>query len=147
MIRSKIVAVAFAVLCGLALQFQVDAARARSATLISGGSPYPGFALRSSTNHTLILQANGNVVLYDSNNAPIWATNTAGIAPRNFIMQADGNLVLYSTDGVARWASDTWNNPGAFLNVQDDGNIVVYRYGSQSETGENALWASGTNGR
>ena len=61
-------------------------------------------------------------------------------------MQTDGNLVLYDTSGQPYWDSNTQGNPGAFLNVQDDGNLVVYRAGSttQTETANNALWASGT---
>jgi hypothetical protein len=95
--------------------------------------------------HTLVMQQDGNVVLYGSKSNPLWATNTYGIKPRDFIMQADGNLVLYSTDGKPRWASMTWNHPGAFFNVQDDGNLVVYRAGSATETANNALWAAGCN--
>ena len=117
------------------------------ATLFPGQSLHPQQSLQSDNKlHTLIMQQDGNVVLYDHQSRPLWATNTGGlITPREFIMQTDGNLVLYSTDGQARWASRTWNNPGAFLNVQDDGNLVVYRAGSQSETADNALWAAGSN--
>ena len=62
-------------------------------------------------------------------------------------MQNDGNLVLYDASGHAYWDSKTQGNPGAFLDVQYDGNLVVYRAGStsQTETANNALWASGTN--
>jgi hypothetical protein len=118
-------------------------------TLFPGQSLHPGQSLQSNNRlHTLIMQTDGNVVLYDSMSHPRWATNTGGlITPRELIMQPDGNLVLYSTDGKARWASLTWNNPGAFFNVQDDGNLVVYRAGSQTETGDNALWAAGSNDR
>jgi hypothetical protein len=115
-------------------------------TLFPGQSLHAGQSLQSNNKlNTLIMQADGNVVLYGNRSNPLWATNTGGlITPREFIMQTDGNLVLYSTDGRARWASLTWNNPGAFLNVQDDGNLVVYRAGSQTETGDNALWAAGS---
>jgi serralysin len=115
-------------------------------TLDSGQSLQPGQSLRSPNQlHELIMQADGNVVLYNDQSQPLWATNTYGISPREFIMQADGNLVLYDTDDRPKWASNTSNQPGAFLNVQDDGNLVVYRVGSQTETAENALWASGSN--
>lgn len=116
-------------------------------TLFSGQALHPGQSLQSANKlHTLILQSDGNVVLYDRNSHAIWATNTGRlINPREFIMQTDGNLVLYDTSGSPKWASNTWNNPGAFLNVQDDGNLVVYRAGSQTETANNALWASGSN--
>ncbi len=117
------------------------------ATLVSGQALQPGQSLQSDNKlHTLILQSDGNVVLYNQHSQAIWATNTGSlIQPRDFIMQTDGNLVLYDTSGSPKWASNTWNNPGAFLNVQDDGNLVVYRAGSQTETANNALWASGSN--
>jgi Cysteine-rich secretory protein family len=117
------------------------------ATLFSGQSLYPEQSLQSDNRlHTLIMQSDGNVVLYNQQSQAIWATNTGGlIQPREFIMQTDGNLVLYDTSGCPKWSSNTWNNPGAFLNIQDDGNLVVYRAGSQTETVDNALWASGSN--
>jgi hypothetical protein len=117
------------------------------ATLFSGQSLYPGQSLQSNNKlHTLVMQSDGNVVFYNQRSQAIWATNTGGlITPGNFIMQTDGNLVLYDSNGRPRWASNTWNHPEAFLDVQDDGNLVVYRAGSQTETADNALWASGSN--
>ena len=120
--------------------------QASAANLFPGQNLRPGQSLQLNNRlHTLVMQTDGNAVLYDRQNHPLWATNTYGITPREFIMQPDGNLVLYSTDGQARWASNTWNNPGAFLDVQDDGNLVVYKAGSRSETAENSLWASASN--
>jgi Astacin (Peptidase family M12A) len=115
--------------------------------LASGQSLQPGQSLRSPNQlHTLIMQTDGNVVLYDQHSQPLWATNTGGlITPGQFIMQTDGNLVLYDTGNSPKWASNTDNNPGAFFDIQDDGNIVVYRAGSQTQTVENALWAAGSN--
>lgn len=122
------------------------AAKGRT-TLASGQSLQPGQSLRSPNQlHTLILQTDGNVVLYNQHSQPLWATNTGGlIKPGKFIMQTDGNLVLYDTDNRPKWASQTFGNPGAFFDVQDDGNLVVYRAGSQSQTEDNALWASASN--
>lgn len=119
------------------------------ATLFSGQTLHPEQSLQSNNKqYKLILQSDGNVVLYNQQSQAIWATNTKGlIQPREFIMQTDGNLVLYDTNGSPKWASNTYNNLGAFLNVQNDGNLVVYRAGSQSETANNALWASGSNSR
>jgi serralysin len=116
-------------------------------TLASGQSLQPGQSLRSPNQlHTLIMQTDGNVVLYDRHSQPLWATNTGGsIVPREFIMQTDGNLVLYGMDNRPNWASNTSGNSGAFLDVQDDGNLVVYRSGSQTQTADNALWASASN--
>jgi uncharacterized protein YkwD len=117
------------------------------ATLSSGQCLQPGQSLQSDNQlHTLIMQTDGNVVLYDRHSQPLWSTDTGGlITPGHFAMQTDGNLVLYDTTGYAKWASNTQDNPGAFLNIQDDGNLVVYRAGAQAATAENALWAAGSN--
>ena len=116
-------------------------------TLFPGQSLLPGQSLKSDNMlHTLIMQTDGNAVLYNSQSQPLWSTNTGGlIEPRDFIMQTDGNLVLYDTSGQPHWASKTEGNPSAFLNVQDDGNLVVYRAGSATQTANNALWAAGSN--
>ena len=99
------------------------------ATLFPGQYLGPGQSVQSDNKlHTLIMQSDGNVVLYNRRSQAIWSTKTGGlITPGKFIMQTDGNLVLYDSDGNPGWASNTYNNPGAFLNVQDDGNLVVYR--------------------
>jgi hypothetical protein len=56
----------------------------------------------------LILQTDGNLVLYDAANQPKWATGTSGRPATHVIMQPDGNLVIYNKK-AARWHSDTWN--------------------------------------
>lgn len=116
------------------------------ATLFPGQSLAPGQSLKSDNQlYTLILQTDGNVVLYNPRFLPLWSTQTGGaVQPGVFVMQTDGNLVLYDVGWQARWTTGTANNPGAFLRVQNDGNLVIYRSGSQSETAENAVWASGS---
>jgi hypothetical protein len=87
----------------------------------------------------LIMQADGNLVLYrEDNGVALWASNTWGKPVTHTIMQTDGNLVCYDANGVPYWATGTNGNPGAWLLVQDDGNLVVY-----SAAGA-ALWASNT---
>ena len=118
----------------------------------------------------VIMQSDGNLVIYDSSSRPLWATNTAGSPGARLALQADGNLVVYSSSNTVLWASNTQNNPdltsdsptmtpGAGgngrlypgqgvisadrrfrLTLQPDGNLVLY-----SPT--RVLWASGTNGR
>src|SRR5688572_9141641 len=56
----------------------------------------------------LIMQTDGNLVVYDAANAPKWATGTQGKAVTHVIMQTDGNLVIYNNTTPV-WASDTWN--------------------------------------
>ncbi|MDO8592013.1 MAG: S8 family serine peptidase [bacterium] len=118
----------------------------------------------------VIMQSDGNLVIYDGSNRPLWATNTAGSPDARLALQADGNLVVYSSANVVLWASNTQNNPdlasdsptiapaaGANgrlypgqsiistdrrfrLALQPDGNLVLY-------SPSRALWFSSTNGR
>jgi hypothetical protein len=107
----------------------------------------PGQEIRSKNGrNSLIMQTDGNVVLYNGDRQPLWATNTHGtVKPRNLKMQGDGNLVLHDTNGKPRWASGTYGHPGAFLQIQDDCNLVIYRAGSEGHTtAKDALWATDT---
>jgi hypothetical protein len=91
----------------------------------------------SSKVFTLVLQDDGNLVLYDNNRVPQWASGTQGQAVSECLMQDDGNLVIYGFSNNPIWASGTQANPGSFLRVQDDGNVVIYKPNAP-------LWATGT---
>ena len=93
-----------------------------------------------SSRFTLIMQGDGNLVIYKAPNIPIWATMTNDRRGERVIMQSDGNLVVYTATGLPIWASKTQGHPGSRLVMQDDGNLVIYQ-------GSRALWASGTNGK
>eukprot|EP00026_Physarum_polycephalum_P009367 Phypoly_transcript_09488.p1 GENE.Phypoly_transcript_09488~~Phypoly_transcript_09488.p1 ORF type:complete len:309 (+),score=50.30 Phypoly_transcript_09488:421-1347(+) len=59
---------------------------------------------------SLLVQADGNVVLYDyPNGAAHWSSNTAGKGqgPYHLTLQGDGNLVLYDSTGSALWQTGT----------------------------------------
>jgi pseudomonalisin len=107
-------------------------------TLYAGEQLLRGQSLYSNNGlYQLILQDDGNLVLYKSSKA-LWASGTDGKAVKNCIMQTDGNLVLYAYNGIAVWASNT-NGTGdssSRLVMQDDGNLVMYKNG--------AVWASNT---
>jgi len=65
----------------------------------------------------LVVQGDGNVVLYDVNDSQKhWATNTdgKGVGPYTLTLGQDGNLVLKDSTGAVLWASNTSNLPGAF---------------------------------
>ncbi|MFB2970221.1 S8 family serine peptidase [Aerosakkonema sp. BLCC-F183] len=79
----------------------------------------------TSTGYKFIFQNDGNLVLYNPQRKPIWATGTNGTTADRFSVQADGNVVLYDR-GKAVWATDTAGNPGAYFAIQNDGNLVVY---------------------
>ncbi|MCU9954212.1 protease pro-enzyme activation domain-containing protein [Burkholderia sp. BKH01] len=95
-----------------------------------GTSLNPGQTLYSpSTNHELVMQYDGNLVLYNTTNgAAVWSSRTYGNAGAYAVFQADGNFVVYGTSGNALWSSATNNaSYGQYLVVQDDGNMVIYR--------------------
>lgn len=88
--------------------------------------------------YTLLLQKDGNLVLYHSSNQALWASMTYHQGSYAH-MQLDGNFVLYSPGGAAVWASNTWGNEKSFLVLQDDGNVVIYNKAGAP------IWSTGTN--
>jgi len=117
----------------------------------------PGFATRTrAAGAALALQSDGNVVIYDSQGRPLWASGTGGSGGSDqLVMQDDGNLVFYGPRGAV-WATGLPSQgvlraPGELSSgtalssadhrfaavMQGDGNFVVYDRGR-------ALWASHT---
>jgi hypothetical protein len=52
----------------------------------------------------LVMQSDGNLVLYDSNNHDLWASGTENHASF-LVIQDDGNAVIYQLGNI--WATDT----------------------------------------
>ena len=88
----------------------------------------------------LVLQEDGNLVLYSPNRA-LWWTGTQGRPVTRAVVQEDGNLVLYDSGGRHYWATWTQGNTMVTLVVQDDGNLVLYN--SQGRP----IWDTKTAGR
>jgi hypothetical protein len=106
--------------------------------LLPGGSIGADQALTSCDGRfSLVVQTDGNLVLYQADVGALWQSQTVGYDPAGLWMQEDGNLVLYDVGGTALWHTSTHGSEGAYLAVQDDGNVVVYR-------GDVPLWNSGT---
>jgi len=76
----------------------------KSATVSFGTTGYP--------NAILVLQTDGNLVIYKSSTdrTSLWSTTTYGHANDSMFLQPDGNLVIYAATGGVLWASGT-NNP------------------------------------
>jgi LysM repeat protein len=53
------------------------------------------------------LQADGNFVLYTSEDNAVWSTGTQGNEGARLVLQDDRNLVVFGGDGGAKWASNT----------------------------------------
>jgi hypothetical protein len=106
---------------------------ALNGTLKAGQTLSKGTSLKSpSGTYELIMQSDGNLVVYKAGGTATWATGTS--TGRRAIMQTDGNFVVYGDAGNAVWSSTTDGFPGADLMMQDDGNLVIYRSGL-------ALWS------
>ncbi|GAA0726076.1 hypothetical protein GCM10009430_32660 [Aquimarina litoralis] len=61
------------------------------------------------SSNRLVMQRNGNLVLYNTNNRPTWSSSTGGNNNVKLILQNDGNIVLRSGTGKAIWSTKTAN--------------------------------------
>lgn len=97
-------------------------------TTLSTGRLYKGQAIETANRkYRLILQTDGNLVLYDNNNRALWASWTDGKKASFLAMQPDGNLVLYDNEQMPIWSTHTsGKSTNARLIVQPDGNLVLY---------------------
>lgn len=136
---AMVVAIATAGLVVPGLATPVAMAAAGEATLAPGQVLKTGQMLQSSNNgqYRLIMQRDGNLVLYAAARQALWASRTSGGIDRRLVMQGDGNLVIYGA-GRALWASATAGHPGADVTLHDDGNLLLSAASGQP------LWATGT---
>lgn len=89
----------------------------------------------------LILQGDGNLVLYDSANSGLWASETTDKAIKFAKLQGDGNLVLFYHNLKPAWDSKSKLAAGQFdpyLMVTDDGQVRVYATTSIWSVGKKA---------
>jgi lambda family phage minor tail protein L len=88
--------------------------------------------------YRLILQFDGNLVIYSKAGVVIWTTDTAGSgAVRLSLQSSDGNLVLYRADNTPVWATGVTGS-GHRLLILGDGNLVVYN------SANTAVWSTNT---
>jgi hypothetical protein len=106
-------------------------------TTVPSDTTIPGGGTIVSASHTLAMQTDGNLVLYNGSQAT-WQSHTYSNPGARAVMQTDGNLVVYSTANQPLFQTGTYNNSGAYLVVQDDGNMVIYTADGR------ALWATNT---
>ena len=89
----------------------------------------------------LIMQPDGNLVLYNNSVSPrkvCWASNSSGSnrAAAYAIYQNDGNFVIYNGPGGAvLWASNTVGLSGSTVLLETDGAKVAYLIGIKFITG------------
>lgn len=119
----------------------------------------------------LVMQADGNAVLYNGSNQALWSTQTDGNPNARLTLQTDGNMVAYSFGNQPLWATYTLHNPDhlSYVNTSLEpglGGLGRMYPGQQIETADRrfklvlqrdgnlvlyspsrALWATGTDGR
>jgi hypothetical protein len=75
-----------------------------------GGNMYPKQRIQTADRQlSLVLQTDGNLVLYNKSNKAIWNSRTYGhgVDISRLSMQTDGNLVLYNKSNKAIWNTKT----------------------------------------
>ena len=75
--------------------------------LYQGGGALWASNTWTSTGYSAVMQNDGNFVLYDVNQHPLFASGTWGRPGNTLAMQDDGNLVVYAAGGAPLWASNT----------------------------------------
>jgi hypothetical protein len=94
-----------------------------------------GMFLKSSDGRfKLILQSDGNLVLYGPSGA-LWSNHRFNTAFA--VLQGDGNFVTLRADDTPNWSTNTRGKNSERLIVQNDGNLVLY-------SSKHALWSSRT---
>ncbi|MCZ4515756.1 hypothetical protein O3Q52_48155, partial [Streptomyces sp. ActVer] len=76
----------------------------------------------------LVMQSDGNLVVYNEKNKPIWASMTFGPNHRA-IFQEDGNLVVHNGDDRPIWASRSHGYANAQLVLRADAKVVILHNG------------------
>lgn len=111
-------------------------------TLSAGNTLAAGAKLVSSNGwYQLIMQNDGNLVIYDKAGNARWSSKTPIGAAARLIMQNDGNAVVYrNSNNAVLWSSGTANSGGNRITMQNDGNLVIYTAANA------AVWASASNG-
>lgn len=80
--------------------------------------------------YKLIMQHDGNLVLYNDANTPLWSSVTPNMGGYYFQLQYDGNLVLYTSANAPLWASNTSKineTEASVLILNDDGSLRLLK--------------------
>ncbi|MFJ4618189.1 hypothetical protein [Streptomyces sp. NPDC088812] len=90
-----------------------------------------------STNRTrMVMQNDGDLVIYDEDDRARWSSGTSGSGNRAYF-QGDGNLVVSDGNGTPLWHTGTQGHDGAILCLGADGNVnIIYQ--------DQAIWSAHT---
>jgi hypothetical protein len=140
-VKKLLVAAALALLPVVALPAAASAAPARD--VVPPGTELAADRPVTSANgqYSLVMQQDGNLVLYANPGKAIWDTHTQGRGLKA-VMQKDGNLVVYTPAGKPQFDTATGGHPGAQLAVQNDGNLVIYGPDGEVLWGRQLTWST-----
>lgn len=94
--------------------------------LAPGQRLLPGWFMTSQNwSCKLIMQHDGNLVLYGADDAVRWASDTDRRPGSSLIFQDDGNVVIYDPQGEPIWATDTDGHASDFLRLGGDCTAVL----------------------
>jgi hypothetical protein len=111
--------------------------RTRATTLPAGGRLGPGQFVVGAGGEKLIMQSNGNLVVFRGATA-LWSTSTR-VHGSAATVQSDGNFVVYSPARRVLWSSHTGGSgKGARVVIEGDGDVRLLSAGGRS------LWQSYT---
>lgn len=112
---------------------EIDGLVSRTTTITDhqigkNGTLLAGDRLTSSNGfYRLVLQkSDGNLVLYNNFNAPLWSSGTNGKGVTHLSLESDGNLVLLTSSNKQVWASNTGNMGVCALRLKNDGHLALY---------------------
>lgn len=90
--------------------------------------------------YQLIMQTDGNLVLYTKGNEVLWSTSTNLSGSCYAIMETNGEFRVRATvGGAVQWTSGTPGSGGTRVQLQNDGNLVMFT------TSNVPVWDTGTN--
>lgn len=98
--------------------------RATPDRIVSGQELHSGAVITSVNGYKIAMQADGNLVEYDSAGRALWASRTSRNPGAYVAMQADGNLVVY-LGGRALWNTRTSGRGPSYAVIQGDANFVI----------------------
>lgn len=106
-----------------------------------GDTMYSGSYVQSADGlHQLVLQGDGNLVLYGPAYHVLWNIGTQGHSGTYLNLQYGGNLILYEPGNIPLWTDNVSATAGN-ATLQNDGNFVEY------DSNGLAVWSSGTSGK
>jgi len=93
----------------------------------------PGESIKAENGEiTLLMQRDGNLVLYCAGGTPVWHSNTWywETESRSLVIKNTGDMKVVDKNQIERWSSNTeGNTEGVTLVAQDDNNLVLYTRG------------------